>query len=309
MPKKDKQNEEHSKISMRIGDVQVELEGSSENIKKLMEKELFEFARKLEGTAKQLQSSNENTSSGTSETEIADLKTEVNPPLKIDSKSKKPTKKSGLILDTKNLKLGKKINYWKNLTTALLLICIVLLASLIGVLAFFLPTVNDLNSQIAEKNLSIAELSANITSLNTRVSDLQDTIDQEDSEIADLKESAEYLNALTAQYLSILFLNESSYLVAQEGIVMNTNESTMIFQYRLDYAGYVSVNVESTSNTTYVQLFYAYKGVSYNQNVTVGESGTAYFPVLPAITEIWIGNTETYTSDLVNATVTALYYY
>ena len=189
------------------------------------------------------------------------------------------------------------------------MVCIVLLASVIGLIAFYLPKVSDLDSQIAEKNFNIAELNANITSLNAQVSDLQDNLEQKDSEITDLEEGLEYLNALTEHYLSILFINESSYLVAQRDIAMNADESTMIYQYGLDYAGYVSVNVESTSNTTYVQLLYSYKGVSYNQNATVAENGIAYFPVLPAVTEIWIGNTRKYNGDLVNATVTAVYYY
>ena len=54
MPKKSEQNKERSKISMRIGEVEVEFEGTSDNIKKLMEKELFDFAKRLEGTVKQL---------------------------------------------------------------------------------------------------------------------------------------------------------------------------------------------------------------------------------------------------------------
>ena len=59
MTKEDEQNKERSKISMRIGEVQVELEGTYDNIKKLMDKDLVDFAKELEGTTKQLPPSTE----------------------------------------------------------------------------------------------------------------------------------------------------------------------------------------------------------------------------------------------------------
>lgn len=309
MPRKDEQNEKRSKISMKIGEVQVEFEGTSENIKKLMDKELFNFAKKLEATAKQLPSQTESTSRASSKAQKVVSKSKPNMPPMTTSKSETLNRKARLNFGTKNSKSSKKRTSWNNLATALSMICIVLLASLIGVIAFYLPIVNDLDSQIIEKDLNIFELNTNASSLKSQISDLQDTIDQKDNEITDLRESGEYLNSLTAHYLSILFLNESSYLVAQREITTNANDSIMIYQYNLDYAGYVSVNVESTSNTTYVQLLYTYNGVNYNQNVTVGESGIAHFPVLPTMIEIWVGNTETSNGDSVNATITAIYYY
>jgi hypothetical protein len=41
----------------------------------------------------------------------------------------------------------------------------------------------------------------------------------------------------------------------------------------------------------------------------VATGGKAYFPVLPGGVEIRVGNTDTYIGDLINATVTAVYYY
>jgi hypothetical protein len=74
------------------------------------------------------------------------------------------------------------------------------------------------------------------------------------------------------------------------------------------YAGYLSVNVSSsTSINTYVQVIYSVHGVNYDNTITVGASGTAVFPVLPASIEVRVGNT-----DLVNGateTVTITYYY
>ena len=75
----------------------------------------------------------------------------------------------------------------------------------------------------------------------------------------------------------------------------------------LNFAGFVSVAVQSSSNTTYVEVVYSSYGVNYDNSVTVGTSGTAAFPVLPGTIEIRVGNTETV--DSVNATITALYNY
>ena len=73
------------------------------------------------------------------------------------------------------------------------------------------------------------------------------------------------------------------------------------------YAGCVSVAVESTSNTTYVQVAYSSYGVNYNQTVTMGTGASAVFPVLPGDITIVIGNTELV--DEVTGTASATYRY
>ena len=59
MPDENKRDKERSKISLRIGDVQVELEGTYDNIKKLMDKDLVNFTKELEKTTDQLPPSTE----------------------------------------------------------------------------------------------------------------------------------------------------------------------------------------------------------------------------------------------------------
>ena len=164
MPSKD-ENKDYSKISMRIGDVHVEFEGTSENIKKLMEKETIELAKKMEATAKQ-----------------------VPPPSKPSTTSGTPSKKTG--------KPGKKGTNWKNMATALLVVCVVLLASLVGAIAFYLPTVDSLNAQVAEKDLSITGLTENVTDLTDQLDDLQISLNQKDAQIADMEDVIEPLNKL-----------------------------------------------------------------------------------------------------------------
>ena len=307
MPDKDEQTKEHSKISMRIGDVQVEFEGTSENIKKLMDKEMFDFAKRLETTAKQLTPSTESAPKVALKTPETAPKEKTLPPLtKPSLTSGIPAEKSPLALRNKNGKLGKKRVVWKNLAIALVMVCIVLLASVVGVLAFYLPTVDSLNSQVAEKDAAIAGLTANVSSLTSQISVLQANANSYNDTVTDLRAALDYLNLQLANHL---LLNTTEYLVTPQSFTQNASESTTIFQYGLNYAGYVSVTVESSSNTTYVELFYAYKGVNYDQNVTVAESGIAYFPVLPAGITIKIGNMDTYTGDTINGTVFAIYYY
>jgi cell division protein FtsB len=307
MPDKDEQNKEHSKISMRIGDVQVEFEGTSENIKKLMDKEMFDFAKKLESTAKQLPPSTESAPKVATKTrEAAPKEKTVPPPSKPSITSGTPAEKLRFPLRKNTEKPGKKRIAWKNLAIALVMVCIVLLASLVGVLAFYLPTVDSLNSQVAKKDADIAGLNANVSSLASQISVLQANANSYNDTVTDLRAALDYLNLQLANHL---LLNTTEYLVTPQSFTQNASESTTIFQYGLNYAGYVGVTVESSSNTTYVELFYAYKGVNYDQNVTLAESGIAYFPVLPAGVTIKVGNTDTYTGDTINGTVSAIYYY
>jgi hypothetical protein len=144
--------------------------------------------------------------------------------------------------------------------------------------------------------------------LNSQISSLQDSLEQNESYIANLEEGIDILNSQIAGYFSIIYLNETDYLPIDD-VSQNASMYTVLFNGTLKYTGYVAVNAESTSNTTYIQLLYSGYGVNYDHNVTVGMSGTAYFPVLSTEIEIRLGNTDTYAGDLINATATARYTY
>jgi hypothetical protein len=316
MPKKNEQNQDRSKIAVRIGEVQVEIEGTQENIKKLMNKELFEFTKGLEATTKQQ-------SPPPTEVipEISAKKPEVAPkekvappppPIKSSTTAQTPSQSSRVPMigkKTEMSKMGKKKISWKPVAIALVLVCIVVSAGLVGVLAVYLPMVNDLNSQIAEKDADLATFTTQIGSLNAQVAYLQNSLDQSNSTIENLQEGVETLNLQIQNYLNLLYLNASMYLFSQAPVSQNASTYTPLFQDTIQYAGYVGVNVQSTSNTTYVQALYSSFRVNYNNNVTVGLAGTAYFPVLPGTLEIRVGNTNTYQGDFINATATAIYYF
>jgi len=312
MPDEDKQNKERTRISLRVGEVQVELEGTYDNIKKLMDKELVDFTKGLEKTTKPLPSSTEITPEVTPKApEVAPKEKTVPPPSKPSITAAPPSKPPAVPTTVKKTeKIGKTKISWKTLAIALVMACIVLSAGLISVIAIYPPQVNSLESQIAGKNVTIAALTAQIASLNSQISALQNNLAQNASYIEDLKDAMDYLNSQIQSYLNIISLNASEALPV-EAVSQNASTATPLFQGTLKYAGYIVVSAQSTSNTTYVQLRYDSYGVIYDHNVTVATSGTASFPVLPGEVEIRVGNTDVYSVDFefVNVTATAVFHY
>jgi hypothetical protein len=306
MPDENEQNKERSKISMRIGEVQVELEGTYDNIKKLMGKELSDFTKGLQETTKQLPSSTEIAPKVTPKApEITPKEKTVPPPARPSTTSKALPQSSRVPTIGKTSK--KKI-VSRRAAIALLMVCIVLSAGLVGVIAVYLPRVSSLESQIAEKDNELS-------SLNSQNLALQNTLEQTANDIAgleetveELEETVEGLNAALLDYRDIIFLVKSDLLLSGP-ITQNASDYTGIFKDILQYAGYVTVEAQSTSNTTYARVNYTSYGVNYNNNVTLGTNAATSFPVLPGEIEIIVGNTDTYIGDSVNATVTVTYYY
>ena len=305
---------------MHVNHVELISLGTYDDIKKLMGKELVDFTKGLEETTKPLPSSTEITPKVTPKAPVITPKTPKvtpkekpappPPPGKPSTTPGTPSQPSRVpTIGKKTEKTGKKKIGWKPLAMALVLICIVLSAGLVGVVAVYLPMVNNLGSQVAEKDTNIAALSSQVASLNSQISSLEDSLDESDLTISTLEEGVEILNSRIQSYLNIIYLNASIYLFSEASVSQNASTSTNVFQYPLEYAGYVAVSVQSTSNTTYVQLFYSSYGVNYDHNVTVTTSGTAYFPVLPGEVDIRVGNTDPYTGDMINATVSAIYRY
>jgi hypothetical protein len=197
-------------------------------------------------------------------------------------------------------KPGQNKVFNRTVAIALGLVCIVLLAGLVSALVVYVPMVNDLRSQMTEKDKAISSLNSQISALNNSFNQINASSSNKDTQIA-------ALTSQLASYANILTLNVSAYLVYDQPVSQAASENTTVFTDVLYYAGYVSVAVQSDSNTTYVEVIYSYYGVIYDNNVTVGTSGTAAFPVLPATVAIRVGNTELV--DPVNATVTATYIY
>lgn len=137
------------------------------------------------------------------------------------------------------------------------------------------------------------ELQAQVDDLERENARLQSDLDQKNAEIVDLNK--------------IINLQESSVWVNDE-TVNNTPNSYTYWKPSASYAGYVVVNVEtSTTSNTYARVIYNSHGVDYDESITVGSSGNAVFPILPGTIEVRVGNT-----NLLNGateTVTVTYYY
>jgi hypothetical protein len=195
------------------------------------------------------------------------------------------------------------------------MICIVLVAGLVGAIAVYTPMIGNLESQTAEMKNQIAERDDTISSLNSTVSSLKSQISSLAYLVANYSDylnqsynEIDLLNSQIAVINSILYLNESAALVYDKTISQqDPNTNTTCWNDMLEFAGYVTVDVQSSSNTTYVQVVYSTLGVDYDNIITVGTGGTAAFPVLTGWIEVRVGNTELV--DNVNATVNALYVY
>jgi cell division protein FtsB len=197
----------------------------------------------------------------------------------------------------------------KTITIVLGIVCIALGGGLIIALVAYLPTsgqIDSLNAQITQKNQTIATLNLQISSLNDQIHSLDTensaTILNYQNEISSLQQQIQSLN-------NIVYLNASAVLVQTQEFSHEPNTNVTIWDQPdtpLLNAGYVTVQVESSSNQTFVQAVYNSFGVDYDEVLMLG-NGTAVFPVLPGAVVLTLGNYET--NDMVNGTVTALYYY
>jgi uncharacterized protein YoxC len=210
----------------------------------------------------------------------------------------------------------KVISIWA--VIALGIACIVLAAGLVAtVFVIYPPMINDLQSQIADKDKTISSFNSTISSLSSQnagltslVANYASALNQSNSDISALNDQIADLNSQISDLVNYLNLNASGTMVPSTAITQNPNTNTTIWSSSnelVPYAGYVSVSVQSNSSTTYVRMLYSSYGVNYDNTVIVGTGGTAAFPVLPGAVEIRVGNTDTVNS--VSATVTATYYY
>jgi len=169
------------------------------------------------------------------------------------------------------------------ITTALFMVCIILAASLIIVVANYRGQSNT----------------SQVTSLQAEVDSLTSTVSEYEKQVSDLTKT-------NKEYASIIGL-ELSTNVIDSGLTHTqaAGATTVIYNDKFFYAGYLEIQVESTSATAYVQVSYTYNGLKFDQTITVGHKGTAYFPVLPTTITITIGNTDTDSTKTIDTTALA----
>jgi hypothetical protein len=192
---------------------------------------------------------------------------------------------------------------------ALLVVCVILAASLIGVVAVYVP--NNSQAQLTEKDKTISSLQTQINALEYQLSTTNSTTYV--SQIAYLNSQLSDLNdTLTSAYSSYASLQKIVQLGTSEvwydsSFSQDANATTTLGTAEVDYAGYVVVQATATANTTYAQVLYTYGGIDMDFNQTIGTSGTALFPLLPGTIEIRMGNINQ--SNVNNVTATVTHYY
>jgi hypothetical protein len=189
---------------------------------------------------------------------------------------------------------------------ALAIISIILAASTVGLSGLY---VNN-QSQVTEKDNTIASLNTQIESLQTQLSQVAaSSLSQKQSleqQITEYNSSLAELNTAYTNLQSIVQLRDTGTLYTGSFNQTASTNSTL-YEDTVNYAGYVIVTATSNSSTTFVSVGYTFASTNFNYNQTLGTSGTAIFPVLPSTLQIIIGNRDSTDVNSVNAT--AVYHY
>jgi hypothetical protein len=109
-------------------------------------------------------------------------------------------------------------------------------------------------------------------------------------------------------WVSVVNLENTTTLVNDQ-TVSEPAGSTYDFNFNIQYAGYIEVEVSSsTTSNTYVEVYGVYNDWPYSSGwISVGSGGTVYFPVVPGTVTVYIGNTNSFSGA--TQTVSVVYYY
>lgn len=169
---------------------------------------------------------------------------------------------------------------------------------------------SSLNSEIAAKDHQIELLNLQISSLSSEMAAKDHLIENLSERITELENETYSLQSQLSYLGGIVNLEELTIWVYYQTISQQAN-SSMGWIFNIQYAGYIVVDVHSsTSNSTYVRAAWSSYGVNYDHTITVGASGSAAFPVLPASgVEVMVGNLDASGEETVTITLTIAYYY
>jgi uncharacterized coiled-coil protein SlyX len=264
---------------------------------------------------------------------------------KVDETKVDETKPSEPIV---NEKKPRKV-VGRSVAIALGIVCILLIAGLGGAMVYYTMTINNENSELStlksgivnitggistsnvtalvaqldaridEMNLEITDqintivtLNANITTLTNEKNQLQTWLDGNETMLSQtqtwLSGNITSLQSQMNNLTNIVNLANSTVWVNDQTI-SQPHESSTSWTESANYAGYISINVlSSTTNSTYAHVVYSADGVNYDNPISVGTNGTAYFPVLPSSNiTVEVGNKNPVNGA--TETVTITYYY
>jgi len=164
--------------------------------------------------------------------------------------------------------------------------------------------VNTLTSQLKYENSTISTIEDYYNSLiyvlNTEVHDTAIELTTANTQIASLQNQISALNDIGNLSVSTFWVNNQT--------ISQPAGSYTTWTRSASYAGYVSIQVSSSTSSTYSNVTYSSHGVNYNTQTNVGISGIAYFPILPSSNiTVTIGNGLAIGNA--TETVTITYYY
>jgi hypothetical protein len=184
---------------------------------------------------------------------------------------------------------------------ALEIVCIILLACVVGATSLYQLQINDKDNTISSLNSQISQLNTNATSLRSQIDSLNLSITNLQSQVNNLTD--------------ILSLRKSTTLYNGTVTIVPPFELTML-DFNIPYAGYVLVKVSSPQiNETVIidVIWWIYPILRYQNDFNLGNNGTAIFPVLPPSFVVYFDDPQlTYNStatgtETTNATITYCY--
>jgi hypothetical protein len=164
--------------------------------------------------------------------------------------------------------------------------------------------VNTLTSQLVYKNSTISIIEDYYNSLiyvlNTKVHDTAIELTTANNQITSLQNQITELNDIGNLSISTIWINNQT--------ISQPAGSYTTWTRSASYAGYVSIQVSSSTSPTFVNVTYSSHGVNYNSQTNVGSNGIAYFPILPS-PNIIVAVGNGLTNGNATETVTITYYY
>jgi hypothetical protein len=231
----------------------------------------------------------------------------------------------------------------RSVAIALGIVCILLIAGIGGAMAYYTMVINDKTTTYDNYASSHSHTNSEFNTLNQTYQDYFRTHSHNNSQYDSLESiynsyvsthshtNAEY-NALQTSFTNYVgnhsYTNEQytnlqnqvtdlndtvnlakSIVWVDDETVRQPANSYTSWTFLASHAGYVSVWVQtSDAPNTRVRVIYSSHGVDYDNEIGVGSSGTAVFPILPSSNiEIRVGNHNLVSSA--TETVTITYHY
>ncbi len=212
----------------------------------------------------------------------------------------------------------------RSVAVALGVICVVVIAGLIGAFAYY---VYDKNNTISSLNSQISQLNSNATNLQNQNNQLQTQLNGNVSQNANLQgqnnqlqtwldgNKTDYQNYMNShshsdtdynQLQSIANLGEQQSILNQYTINQGASTHVSVASMQASYAGYLHISLTSTTSNAYVIVEYWFQGRLFSVTQTIGTSGDAYFLLMPSTVTIYAGNAN-YLNGATD-TITATYY-